>query len=155
PPRRSPARSTCSRASSPKRAWARREVAAKGDVRAASERIERGIERYGEGDVVAAAVEFEEALRLAPEHARAKQYLGWVKDVLNGKRNHTKKKERDEDAVRAVAEALDIGEEPTLEGRWDPVPLKPTLSERTPPPGATVPNIPYDDPPPAIPPSGT
>src|SRR5437899_10311095 len=96
---------------------------AKGDLRAAAERLERGIERYGDGDLVAAAVEFEEALKLSPDHGRARQYLSWVKDVLAGTRGTNKKKDLDEDAVRAVTEALDEGAD---ESPWDPVPLTPS-----------------------------
>jgi hypothetical protein len=107
-------------------------VAAKGDLRAAAERLERGIERYGEGDLVAAAVEFEEALKASPEHPRARQYLSWVKDVLAGKRGAAKKKELDEDAVRAVTEALDI-DEPAAEGAWTPAPLTPANPAPQPP----------------------
>jgi hypothetical protein len=97
----------------------------KPDLRGAAERLERGIERYGEGDLVAAAVEFEEAIRLAPEHARARQYLSWVRDVLAGTRGSGRKKELDEDAVRAVTEALDAGEESEQEAPWNPVPITP------------------------------
>src|SRR5437879_5339759 len=109
---------------------------AKGDLRAAAERLERGIERYGEGVLVAAAVEFEDALRLSPDHARARQYLSWVKDVLAGTRGSGKKKGLDEDAVRAVTEALDAGDEGDEESPWDPVPLTPSNPAH---PGNTVP----------------
>ena len=119
-------------------------MAVKGDPRAASERIEKGIERYGDGDLVAAAVEFEEALRLAPEHGRARQYLSWVKDVLAGTRGNGKKKDLDEDAVRAVTDALDsdgdLGRPD--ESPWDPVPLMPSTTERATPP-VGVPPIQY------------
>ena len=117
---------------------------AKGDPRAAAERLEKGIERYGDGDMVAAAVEFEEALRLSPEHSRAAQYLAWVKDVLAGTRGPNKKKDLDEDAVRAITEALDEGNgEAEAESPWAPVPLQPSKEEKPAPARAmeTVPDV--------------
>jgi hypothetical protein len=102
---------------------------ARPDLRAAGEHLEKGIERYGDGDLVAAAVEFEEALRLAPDHARARQYLAWVRDVLAGTRGTGGSKNLDEDAVRAVTEALDADEE---EAPWKPVsPTPPSAPQHT------------------------
>jgi hypothetical protein len=114
---------------------------AKGDLRAAGERLEKGIEKYGNGDLVAAAVEFEEALRLSPEHGRARQYLSWVKDVLAGTRGNGKKQDLDEDAVRAVTEALETGEDSSDDLPWNPVPLTPAPTERQ--PSSPMNTIPY------------
>jgi hypothetical protein len=100
------------------------------DTRSAAERIERGIERYGDGDLAASALEFEEALRLSPGHTRARALLAWVRDVAAGVRAGEKRPALDEDAVRAVAEALDSEEEEEAaahaaapEVTWQPVPL--------------------------------
>ena len=81
----------------------------KGDLRGAAERLELGIERYGEGDLAAALVEFEAALKLYPGSARGRQFASWVRDVQAGKRSATPPKPDglDADALRAVNEALD------------------------------------------------
>jgi len=114
-------------------------------LRGASERLERGIARYGEGDLAGALVEFEEALKLYPASARGQQFVAWVRDVQAGQRSSDGKKGRglDEDAVRAINQALDdeppTAVEPTRtahqpgaadaprggESPWDPVPLAP------------------------------
>lgn len=81
---------------------------AKGDLRGAAERLERGIDKYGEGDLAGALVEFEVALKLYPASSRGKQFVAWVKDVQAGKRGPSGKKADalDEDALRAVEDAL-------------------------------------------------
>jgi hypothetical protein len=53
--------------------------------RAAAERIERGIERYGEGDLAGAEQAFQEALTLVPGHSRALRCLQWVRDLSSGR----------------------------------------------------------------------
>jgi hypothetical protein len=91
----------------------------KGDLRGAAERLERGIEKYGEGDLAAALVEFEAALKLYPASARGKQFVAWVKDVQAGKRSPNGKKADalDEDALRAVDDALGEDETPIEGGK--------------------------------------
>lgn len=84
--------------------------AGKGDLRGAAERLERGIERYGEGDLSGALIEFEEALKLYPSSARGKQFAAWVKDVQAGRKAVSGSKRNDlldEDALQAVNEALE------------------------------------------------
>lgn len=106
--------------------------AGKGDLRGAAERIERGIERYGEGDLVGALVEFEAALTLHPVSARGRQYAAWVRDLQSGKRRldggARGDDTLDEDALRAVNEALEdppvqrpSAAETTLRGLQPPV----------------------------------
>ena len=89
----------------------------KGDPRAAAQRIERGIERYAEGDLAGALDEFEEALKLYPSSGRARQYTSWVRDVQTGARSIDPPRSTalDEDALRAVNEAL--GDESTVDRR--------------------------------------
>ncbi len=79
----------------------------KGDLRAAAERLERGIERYGEGDLPGALAEFDKALELHPASARSRQYASWVRDLQSGKRRLDGGRGLDEDALRAVNEALE------------------------------------------------
>lgn len=97
----------------------------KGDLRGAAAALERGIEKYGEGDLAGALVEFEAALKLYPASARGKQFVAWVKDVQAGKRSPNGKKSDalDEDALRAVDDAL-IGDEPTADSS------EPTVEKR-------------------------
>jgi hypothetical protein len=111
----------------------------KGDLRGAAERLERGIDKYGEGDLAGALVEFEEALKLYPGLQRGRQFVAWVRDVQTGKRriNGRKTPTLDEDMLRAVDDALAPSSPsklsspaalaPTLdvESPWDPVPLTP------------------------------
>lgn len=96
----------------------------KGDPRAAAQRIERGIERYGAGDLAGALAEFEEALKLYPASARAQQYSSWVRDVQSGARSiePARATTLDEDALRAVNEALEP-EEPAADSP-QPTPRK-------------------------------
>src|SRR5438309_1787398 len=102
----------------------------KSEARAASERIERGIERYGDGDLRGSLSEFQEALRLQPSHTRARAYLGWVEDVLAGRRGNGKGDALDEDAVRLVTEALDDEpEDSPVEGPLDTTTQHAALSE--------------------------
>src|SRR5262249_38922733 len=42
--------------------------------------IERGLERYGRGELVAAIVEWEAALKADPENLRARQYIQYVRE---------------------------------------------------------------------------
>lgn len=81
----------------------------KGDLRGAAERIERGIELYGSGDLPGALVQFDEALKLHPGNNRARSYQTWIRGLLAGKNAVEGQKDNglDEDAVRAVAEALE------------------------------------------------
>ena len=58
----------------------------KSGLRQAAEKIEKAIEAYGAGDLTTSARELEEALKLMPQHARAKLMLGWVRDLASGKR---------------------------------------------------------------------
>jgi hypothetical protein len=89
----------------------------KGDLRAAAERIERGIELYGSGNLQAALNELAEALKLHPSNLRARSYHAWIQGLIAGKNSLDGKKDTlDEDAVRAVSEAL---EEPSLPGMRD------------------------------------
>jgi hypothetical protein len=78
----------------------------KAQARAAAERIEKGIDLYGAGDWPGAARELEEALKLDPSHARAQAYLGWVRELIDGKRTLGASKALDEDALKAVDDAL-------------------------------------------------
>src|SRR5437016_14570064 len=50
------------------------------DVRSVAERVERGLERYGRGELVAAIVEWEAALKLEPSNLRARQYIQYVRE---------------------------------------------------------------------------
>src|SRR5947209_14008201 len=85
----------------------------KGDLRGAAERIERGIELYGAGKLEAALAELEEALALHPGNARAKSYHAWIRGLIAGEHAVDGKKDAlDEDAVRAVSEALDESSSP-------------------------------------------
>jgi hypothetical protein len=77
------------------------------DLRAAAERLERGIERYGEGDLAGALAQFDQALALHPTSARSRQYATWVRDLQSGKRRLDGGRGLDEDALRAVNEALE------------------------------------------------
>ena len=45
-----------------------------------AEHIERGLERYGRGELVAAIVEWESALKLDPANLRARQYIQYVRE---------------------------------------------------------------------------
>jgi hypothetical protein len=94
---------------------------AKGDLRGAAERLERGIEKYGEGDLAGALVEFEAALKLYPASARGRQFVAWVKDVQAGKRSPNGKKADalDEDALRAVEDALEDEDKPAAASSED------------------------------------
>ena len=53
---------------------------APGEVRSVAEFIERGLERYGRGELVAAIVEWESALKLDPANLRARQYIQYVRE---------------------------------------------------------------------------
>src|SRR5690242_7527535 len=53
---------------------------APGEVRSVAEYIERGLERYGRGELVAAIVEWESALKLDPTNLRARQYIQYVRE---------------------------------------------------------------------------
>lgn len=71
--------------------------------------VERGIERYAEGQYVAAQRELEQALALHPGHPRALECLAWVREIAAGRRAPSSDK-------YAVIEADDYG----------PAPLQPT-----------------------------
>ena len=118
-------------------------------LREAAERIERGIDCYGAGDYAGAERELTRALELDPENGRAKLHLGWVRDLLSGKRQVEPRGQLDEDALQLVDDALELDEpaEPAprppleeeqthtrarhrppsseVETPWDPVPLTP------------------------------
>src|SRR5277367_3674983 len=83
--------------------------------REASERIEKGIEAYAAGDLATTVRELEEALKLAPGHPRAQQYLGWARDLSTGKRKIDTPPTLDEDTLQAVADAL-LPDEPSRPG---------------------------------------
>ncbi|HZS41250.1 MAG TPA: hypothetical protein VFF06_30685 [Polyangia bacterium] len=79
----------------------------KAQARAAAERIEKGLELYASGDLAGSRREFEEAIKLDPAQRRAAECLGWVRDLLDGKRSLHPSKALDEDALRAVDDALE------------------------------------------------
>lgn len=95
--------------------------AGRGDARAAGERIERGIQRYGSGDFDGAARELEEALKLCPGHPRAQALLKWLR-------------ERPADPATdsaAPGAAAPPASEPWSEGSWRPRPLTPGGQSRS------------------------
>ncbi|HEX4457070.1 MAG TPA: hypothetical protein VIA18_03825, partial [Polyangia bacterium] len=112
----------------------------KGDLRAAAERLERGIERYGAGDLPGALAEFDQALALHPASARSRQYAAWVRDLQSGKRRLDGGRGLDEDALRAVNEAL----EDTPIRRRSPS-VETTLRGLQPPVSVTMTAPPEDD----------
>ena len=64
-----------------------RQAMAKGDPRAAAERIEKGIERYGDGDRWRPRSSSRRRCGCSPEHRERKPAISpWVKDVLAGTR---------------------------------------------------------------------
>jgi hypothetical protein len=107
----------------------------KGDLRGAAERIEKGIELYGSGNLEGALVEFEEALKLHPGNARAKSYHSWIRGLIAGKNAvDNKKDELDQDAVRAVSEALEDKSSPMITPPVadPPLPAQPKALESNP-----------------------
>jgi hypothetical protein len=67
--------------------------------------VERGIERYAEGQFAAAQRELETALSLHPGHPRALECLGWVREIAAGRRAPSSDK-------YAAIEVDDYGPEP-------------------------------------------
>ncbi|MEO6952105.1 MAG: hypothetical protein ABI321_09845 [Polyangia bacterium] len=57
------------------------------DRREAAACVERGIERYSEGQYDAAQNELEAALALSPDHPRALECLSWVREIAAGRRS--------------------------------------------------------------------
>lgn len=55
-------------------------MAEEAQPRSVAEHIERGLERYGRGELVAAIVEWESALKLDPANLRARQYIQYVRE---------------------------------------------------------------------------
>src|SRR5262245_44876815 len=55
-------------------------MAEEAQPRSVAEHIERGLERYGRGELVAAIVEWESALKLDPSNLRARQYIQYVRE---------------------------------------------------------------------------
>jgi hypothetical protein len=111
--------------------------------REVSERIERAIEAYGAGQYDAAMTELEAALKAQPDHPRARELIGWVKDLSAGKKKLPGP--IDDDTLQAVSDALgpdfstpvEEDTEKTREKRqagktdspWDPPPLTPSQRE--------------------------
>jgi hypothetical protein len=110
-------------------------VSGKGELKGAAQHLERGMARYGEGDLVGALVEFEKALELFGS-SRGKQFAAWVREVQQGVNGPPT---LDDDALAAMSEAL---EEPKSGKRPRPPQVtreaEPTRPERgrklTPPP---------------------
>jgi hypothetical protein len=119
-------------------------------VRDAAAIIERAVDAYGAGDLPGSAKLFEEALAILPDHARAKIYLGWVRDLSSGRK---KLDHIDEETLLSISDSLASDEEQTREKRavaspldglldlsgvpesigpedspWDPVPLSPAAA---------------------------
>ena len=57
------------------------------DRREAAACVERGVERYAEGQYAAAQNELEAALALNPGHPRALECLSWVREIAAGRRH--------------------------------------------------------------------
>ncbi len=134
-------------------------VSGKGDLRAAARHLERGIARWGLGDVAGALVEIEEALKLYPSASRGPEFAEWVKKV-HASVNWGGPPALDEEALRAVNEALEppapppptpmetaatmtlpqppvvtprVTRDPAVgESPWDPVPLTPRGTDAPP-----------------------
>ncbi|MDB4967496.1 MAG: hypothetical protein JWN44_3185 [Myxococcales bacterium] len=125
----------------------------KGDLRGAAERLERGIERYGEGDLAGALIEFEAALQLYPSSARGKQFAAWVKDVQAGRKSISGGRRADaldEDALRAVDEALEDPPSKPPSGSFPPAIAPPERTRKgTPLPPTLEPPPPYEGKPPS------
>jgi hypothetical protein len=121
-------------------------VSGKAELRAAAAHLERGIARYGIGDVAGALIEFEEALKLYPG-ARGKQFAEWVQSVQSGQPPADDAERLPRAAAPTpmeIAATLTLPEPPpatpkvtrdpveTTESPWDPVPLTPRGNDAPP-----------------------
>jgi hypothetical protein len=122
--------------------------------REVSERIERAIEAYGQGQYEAAMTELEAALKAQPDNPRARELMGWVKDLAMGKKKLPGSPGHlDDDTLQAVSDALEpdfsaqvegdtektrekLREQVTRELPWDPPPL--TSGHQNPPAGTLL-----------------
>ena len=57
-----------------------RSVADESQTQLVADHIERGLDRYGRGELVAAIREWEVALRLDPSNLKARQYIQYVRE---------------------------------------------------------------------------
>src|SRR5689334_8274406 len=114
----------------------------KEDLRIAAERLQRGIDRFGNGDLAGALIEFEEVMKLYPEATRGLHFSAWIQKVQLAARVAP----LDDDALRGIEAALD-GPAPLTQGKLKRPPevtasmMEDTKPERprrmTPPPPQT------------------
>ncbi|HEY2748200.1 MAG TPA: hypothetical protein VGL86_26440 [Polyangia bacterium] len=83
----------------------------KGDLKAAAAHLQRGFQRYGEGDVAGGLIEFEKALELYGP-MRGRPFADWVKWVQGSVAKAGAP--LDDDALRAVSDALEVPRDATV-----------------------------------------